>query len=425
MKKKAEIFIVISVLLITGALYISLYGSHRDISLDHRIETLAGDETSLNGLEVDLNYKTGGKVIKSKLTFNNDGLNEETVVARDKGDQGWSAREFYQDMFSERDYQKLEIWLMDHYGEYTHAIKDDQRGYFYRRPPEELADGILSGYFFNTSDFTDEYRSSIEKQELQKDNGIYLIEYKAKENADYVVEPDTSTTRLMIPLSDNCVIRKMGVTEDSKFLEVLYTKEGRLRMKAVDLNSETEVADMDLFSEKDAAKSLVVYFPGDIMASGESDITLVGCEKGLVVIKTGGGSFEKVVDRTFSEEDSPSTIGKFMDHSIFRSTKACLKDDKFVLLSRVVKTDSIYPEHKGTHIMVYEGEDLGFCGIISSSYYRSDDEKLYDTYCGEYIDYMNNDGWIYEEDEPELSDEMMYSNIYDIEYVGFESGDKK
>ena len=38
---------------------------------------------------------------------------------------------------------------------------------------------------------------------------------------------------------------------------------------------------------------------------------------------------------------------------------------------------------------------------------------------------MNNDGWIYEEDEPELSDEMMYSNIYDIEYVGFESGDKK
>ncbi len=69
--------------------------------------------------------------------------------------------------------------------------------------------------------------------------------------------------------------------------------------------------------------------------------------------------------------------------------------------------------------MVFEGKDLEYSGVITSTIYSSDEERLYDAYAEDYIEYMTNDGWIYPDDDEidwELNDVYYYNN-YVIEYV--------
>ncbi len=422
MKLKAVIFILITVLLLGGAIYANSQIKDVDTGLTHSLYTISGDESALEGVEAGLSYTVDQVVFKSRLDFTKDGIKEETITEKTRGDQGWFAYEFYSRYSPYGNYsdiQKLEIWLYDHYGEFTNGIKVDKRGYFYRRSAEELEPGILPGYFFDSSGWTEDYKNNIEKQELPKGNGIYTIDYKAKKDADYIVDPDMSTTRLLMEFDEDCVIRKMGFSMEKKYLEVLYTKDGDLRFRAMDLETEKTVCDMDLFREKDAAASLVVYFPEQLKAEGESDITLIGCDTGLIVLRTGNGEFDKVIDRTFTKDDSPKKLGRYLDHSPNRSTKAYFDGKRLVFLSRVVKTDNIYPEHKGIHLMVFEGKDLEYSGVITSPIYSSDEERLYDAYAEDYIEYMTNDGWIYPDDDEidwELNDVYYYNN-YVIEYV--------
>ncbi len=79
-----------------------------------------------------------------------------------------------------------------------------------------------------------------------------------------------------------------------------------------------------------------------------------------------------------------------------------------MILSRIVRSDSLYKDHKGTVALVYDKNDLIYEGVITSSIYESENDKLRDLYALEYYGYQYDDGWVEDldpDDDPDYTAE--------------------
>ena len=430
MKIKAGVFIILLILMLCAAVYANAEVSAVDHGLTHSLETLYGDEDTLDGLQVGLKYLTANDLtFKSELNFHKGGNIEEKTITETtrREDAGLEETSIYYtpSLYSTED-EKLSKWVYDHTGIYAKGVRFENTGFFYLTP--DVEDVIFEGYLYDEDGTTATERANPDKIKLPEGQGIFSVDYKESPSASYIVAPNADTIKLVGKLDDSCTIRKIGTSRGGRFLEVFYTEKGLLKMRVLDTLSVTFSEETVLFDEDDVSRDLVIYFPDNLKTDGESDFAIVSCGKGFYVIDNSGSTPEITIKAMYGTVDGPEELGKWLENNESRCRRVWYDGERLISLQRVVKTDLVFKDHKGTSVVVYNKDGLEYAGIIGSGIYEKENDWLYDAYANEYIDANYSDGWVYPEENSGESDteeeDEDGSYFYMGDFWGFYSIDK-
>ena len=412
MKIKTVLLLILALLLVGGAAYANSkiidIGDELESSLDHDLQTLYGDENALDGVGLDLSYVAADSIEwDSALDFTGGEIREANRL-RDYTESRYEMYGYGWDYRYQTPDEKVMQWVYDNFGIVNFSRRLGDKAYFYK------ADDFPKDFVYTETYYEGQEKTKPEKGKLPEGNGVYLMEYLSSPGAEYVKNPDKEGVRLLVKLGSDAEVKAMGFSKDEKYLEVIYSEGGRVCLKVVVLETEKEVASIDLMDAGDD-DPMHVFLPGEIKVGSDdaaeadaSELTLVAGSEGLVLVENKGGNFAKVVDRKFDEKDSFAALGDWLNKSDKRRNAIAYDGERLIMLSRIVKSDPLYDDHKGTLVMMYSGEDLKYSGIITSTLYRSEDKRLKDYFA---LTYENK----YEEDQDyEWLDQDEYWSYFDI-----------
>ena len=365
MKTKTCVFLVLLIVLLAGA---GISGTAFGNTLQDPgigIETLYGDLSSLDGVKVGLSYVTYDSLLwKSEVTFAKDGFSADTdfryvdPLKDQRWYNKWTDRETLKDKDVRTDVKKA-------FGLRVRALAGDKTGYFY---PAEGAD-------------TDKAEG------LPEGNGVYAMDYGST-NVEYAVNPIEGSVRLLADLGPGSIVRSIGYSEDGKYLEIFYEKDGMLRAGAVDLGSEKTVSDIGLVPLDKTGEEMYFYYPADLNAEGISDIAMAASDKGFTLLANEDGKLTKAVERKFTKDDGPEGFADWTRKKAYRWLKTSYDGDRLVFCFRIAGRDVINKKLSGTGITAYDRDGLRYAGVITSELISLERAKIRDFY-----EEMYDPGW--------------------------------
>ncbi len=407
-KIRSGIVILMMVILVAAAFVVQDRVSAEDKGLSHGLDTIYGDPECLDGLKAELTYETADTTLwTSELRFEAGGMKEFTNVRPLTSDDKSNA---HYDMENNASYAsedgKLMAWVWDHYEKNCQAVRIGDIGYFcvIEGSDEPVT---IPGVLYN-EDGTRAFTDGAHKYELPDGNGIYKVEYRTSESASYITKPDHETLDLAMELDSDCTVRSIGLSEDGKYLEVFFTEGESLRMSLLNVESDEVTSTIEIMSGENPGEGFFAYYPKDMVVDGEGDLTLTALKDGFCLIENKDGKLGKVLERKFDDRDGKESLEGLLYNTEFRRNKCCYDGNRFVILSRIVRSDSLYKDHKGTVALVYDKNDLIYEGVITSSIYESENDKLRDLYALEYYGYQYDDGWVEDldpDDDPDYTAE--------------------
>ena len=394
-KIRSGIVILMMVILVAAAFVVQDRVSAEDKGLTHNLDTIYGDPECLNGLKAELSYETADTTLwTSELRFEAGEMKESTDARPLTSDDKSNA---HYDMENDASYAseggKLMAWVWDHYEKNCEAVRIGDTGYFYVIEGMDDEPVTIPGVLYY-EDGTRAFTEGAHKYELPEGNGIYKVEYRTSESASYITKPDHETLDLAMKLDSGCTVRSIGLSEDGKYLEVFFTEGESLMMSLLNVESDEVTSTIEILSGEDSGEGFYAYYPKDKLIDGEGDLTLTAVKDGFFLIENKDGKPGKVLVRKFDDKDGKESLEDLLYNTEFRRNKCCYDGNRFVILSRIVRSDSLYPDHKGSVILVYDKNDLMYEGVITSSIYKSENDKLRDFYAAEYSGYQYNDGWV-------------------------------
>ena len=409
-KIRSGIVILMMVIFVAAAFMVQGRVSAEDKGLTHNLDTIYGDPECLDGLKAELTYETADTTLwTSELRFEAGEVKESTDVRPLTSDDKSKAHydlEKSVSYASEED--MLAAWVGEHFEKYCQAVRIGDTGYFYIT--EDSNEPVtIPGVMYN-GDGTRAYTDGTHKYELPEGNGIYKVEYKTSESASYIIKPDHETLKLAMELDSDCTIKSIGPSEDGKYLEVFFTEGESLRMSTLSVESDEVTSTIEILSCENPGEGFFAYYPKDKLIEGEGNLTLTALKDGFCLIENKDGELRKVLERKFDDRDGKESLEGLLYNTEFRRSKCCYDGNRFVILSRIVKSDSLYKDHKGTVALVYDKNNLIYEGVITSSIYEMDKDKLRDFYALEYYGYQYDDGWVEDldpADDPDYSEDSM------------------
>lgn len=409
-KIKSGIVILMMVIFVAAAFMVQGRVSAEDKGLTHNLDTIYGDPECLDGLKAELTYETADTTLwTSELSFEAGGVKETTDVRPLTSDDKSKA---HYDLENDASYSseggKLMAWVWDHYEKNCEAVRIGDTGYFY--VIEGMDEPVTIPGVLYYEDGTRAFTDGAHKYELPEGNGIYKVEYRTSESASYITKPDHETLKLAMELDGDCTIKSIGTSEDGKYLEVFFTDGESLRMSTLSVESDEVTSTIEILSGENPGEGFYAYYPKDNLIEGKGDLTLTALKDGFCLIENKDGELRKVLERKFNDRDGKESIEGLLYNTEFRRSKCCYDGNRFVILSRIVKSDSLYKDHKGTVALVYDKNNLIYEGVITSSIYEMDKDKLRDFYALEYYGYQYDDGWVEDldpADDPDYSEDSM------------------
>ena len=370
MKIKTVIFFILLIALIGGMVWVNGEADKINNDIGIAADTIYGDQTAASGLDIGLSFETNGSLLwKSNVAFRGNDTDVNTEFTRgsfdtwDKVTMGFGVSTTPHD-----NNDALESYVRDTYGKEPVGIYSEGKGYFYI-----TGDAVYSSYLGYDEDSIPEPTGT-----LPEGNCVFTMEYDTYEGTDFITRPKDESLRSITDFGDDERILSIGLSEDGSHLECIYQKGNDIYLRAVSTGSGEITTDEKVLKE---AGDIYAYYPKDLETG---DITMIANDKGFLIYENKDGNLSKVMERSFHEEDGPDTLGKWYEDNKYRRRKVYYDGERLAVSFRIARPDPFYKDHRGTAVLVYEGDDLGYVGVIGSELYGIRDVSAPDYYATEY-----------------------------------------
>ena len=209
--------------------------------------------------------------------------------------------------------------------------------------------------------------------------GVYSFDFAQGVNGKESVAPDMDTLRVVLPLDENTIIKKIAISSDEKYLYV-FTLEGKdLVLYIVDTET-CEVASNKVLwggmdeevvpnnSDYAVSGEINIYSPKELEML-ENDLFFAAQDgKGFRVIKIDGKDADVVFERDFDETDDPEKLGIYLAPTSSLKLAWDEGENKLTLaaLKHTFADDESVDELNKTVVLVYKDGEPCYAGKITS-----------------------------------------------------------
>ena len=369
MKIKTIIFFILLIALIGGMVWVNGEADKINNDIGITVDTIYGDQTAASGIDIGLSFETNGSLLwKSNVAFRGNDTDVNTEFTKGSFDT-WD--KISDEMHGATDYDKdqlLERYIRETYGKEAVGIYSEGKGYFYI-----TGDAVYSSYLGYDEDSIPEPTGT-----LPEGNSVFTMEYDTYEGTDFITRPMDGSLRSITEFGDDEKILNIGLSEDGSILECIYKKENEIFLRALSTANGEILTDEKVLKE---AGDIYTYYPKDLETG---DITMIANDKGFLIYENKDGNLSKVMDRSFTKEDGPETMGRWYENNKYRCRKVYYDGERLAVSFRIARPDPSYQEHKGTAVLVYDKDDLKYVGVIGSELYGIKDVSAPDYYATDY-----------------------------------------
>ena len=208
--------------------------------------------------------------------------------------------------------------------------------------------------------------------------GIYSFDFGLSVNDKKKTDPDMDTLRVILPLDEDTIIKKICLSSDEKYLYVFTIEDDDMVIYVMDTDNCEVVSEKVLWEDMDREEitflpgfatrgGIDIYSPDELGVSGANLAFAVQKRNGFRIIKLEGDQIRVVFTRKYDETDNPEKLGVFLAPT---SSLKCDWDEEnnrliLAVLKHALGDDEPMDELNKTMILVYKDGEPGFIGKLS------------------------------------------------------------
>ena len=319
---------------------------------------------------------------------------------------------------------------------YYNVDRNDDHEYFDFTMNSSFGNGKAFMYFDNRTSKGNRVDTSL----IPGGYGIYSFDFGLSVDGREYSDPDMSTLRVILPLDEDAIIKKMFLSSGEKYLYIFTIEDDDMVIYVMDTDNCEVVSEKVLWEDMDREEitfllgfatrgGIDVYSPDELGVPGSDLAFAVQKGNGFRIIKLEEDQIRVVFTRKYDETDDPEKLGVFLAPT--SSLKFAWDEENNRLILAVLKhalgDDEPIDELNKTVVLVYKDSELVFAGKITSDIHDSLNLRNMDT-LEEYtswaeegaIDYNKNPGgkdigkYYWGEDDLEKITYLTSTRIYSV-----------
>ena len=208
--------------------------------------------------------------------------------------------------------------------------------------------------------------------------GIYSFDFGLSVDGREYSDPDMGTLRVILPLDEDTIIKKMFLSSDEKYLYIFTIEDRNMVIYVMDTDNCEVVSEKVLWEDMDREEitflpgfatrgGIDVYSPDELGVPGGDLAFAVQKRNGFRIIKLEEDQIRVVFTRKYDETDDPEKLGVFLAPT---SSLKCAWDEEnnrliLAVLKHALGDDEPIDELNKTMILVYKDGEPGFIGKLS------------------------------------------------------------
>ncbi len=257
---------------------------------------------------------------------------------------------------------------------YYNVERNDDHEYFDFTMNSAFGNGKAFIYFDNRTSKGNRVDTSL----IPGGYGIYSFDFGLSVNDKKYSDPDMDTLRLILPLDEDTIIKKMFLSSDEKYLYIFTIEDRNMVIYVMDTDNCEVVSEKVIWEDMDREE--ITFLPGfatrggidiyspDELGVPDGDLAFaVQKRNGFRIIKLEEDQIRVVFTRKYDETDDPEKLGVFLAPT--SSLKFAWDEENNRLILAVLKhalgDDEPVDELNKTMILVYKDGEPGFIGKLS------------------------------------------------------------